>query len=45
MCTIVSRIRGYELPNDPSLSGYIEYGGKQIPVLWDVPAAPYNPTG
>ncbi len=42
MCTIVSRIRGYELPNDPSLSGYIEYGGKQIPVLWDVPTAPYN---
>lgn len=42
MCTIVSRIRGYKTPNNPALSGYIEYGNKQIPVLWNVPAAPYN---
>ncbi len=42
MCAIVSRLRSYSAPNDPSLSGYITYGGKQIPVLWDVPAAPYN---
>lgn len=42
MCTIVSRINGYETPNDPALSGYIEYGGKQIPLLRNVPTAPYN---
>ena len=44
MCTIVSRIRGYETPNDPALSGYVEYesGNKRVPVLWNVPAAPYN---
>lgn len=42
MCTIVSRIRAYRTPNNPTLSGYIEYGNKQIPVLWNVPAAPYN---
>lgn len=42
MCTIVSRIRGYKVPNDPARSGYIEYSNKQIPVLWNVPAAPYN---
>lgn len=42
MCAIVSRLRAYTPPNDPAASGYITYGGKQIPVLWDVPAAPYN---
>lgn len=44
MCTIVSRIRGYETPNDPALSGYVEYesDNKRVPVLWNVPAAPYN---
>ena len=43
MCTIVSRVRSYAPANDPSMSGYIEYYGKQIPVMWNVPAAPYNP--
>ncbi len=42
MCAIVSRLRNYSKPNNPALSGYINYGNKMIPVLWDVPAAPYN---
>ena len=42
MGAIVTRIRGYKTHNNPALSGYIEYGNKQIPVLWNVPAAPYN---
>lgn len=42
MSAIVSRLRSYAKPNDPSTSGYISYGNKTIPVLWDVPAAPYN---
>ena len=42
MCTIVSRIRAYVPANNPMTSGYIEYHGKQYPVQWNVPAAPYN---
>lgn len=42
MCAIISRVRNYKPPNIPSQSGYIEYRNKRIPVLWDVPAAPYN---
>lgn len=42
MSAIVSRVRGYAPVNNPATSGYITYGGKNIPVLWDVPAAPYN---
>lgn len=42
MCTIVSRVRAYVPANNPTTSGYIEYYGKQYPVLWNVPAAPYN---
>ena len=41
-CAIVSRVRNYTPANNPALSGYIEYGKNRIPVLWDVPAAPYN---
>lgn len=41
-CAVVSRVRKYAPANDPALSGYIEYRDKRIPVLWDVPAAPYN---
>lgn len=42
MCAIVSRLRNYTPPNDPAQSGYILFRNKQIPVLWDVPTAPYN---
>ncbi|MDE7260688.1 MAG: S-layer homology domain-containing protein [Oscillospiraceae bacterium] len=41
-CTIVSRVRGYAPANNPMTSGYIEYNKTQIPVLWNVPTAPYN---
>ena len=41
-CTNVSRVRNYVPANNPMTSGYIEYGKNRIPVLWDVPAAPYN---
>lgn len=42
MCAIVSRLRAYKTPNDPALSGYIEYGNKRLPVQWGAPVAPYN---
>lgn len=42
MSAIVSRLRGYSVPNDPARSGYISYSNKLIPVDWSVPAAPYN---
>lgn len=42
MSAIVSRLRAYKTPNDPALSGYIEYGNKQLPVQWGAPVAPYN---
>lgn len=41
-CAIVSRVRGYAPANNPMTSGYIEYGKNMIPVMWNVPAAPYN---
>lgn len=42
MSAIVSRLRGYSVPNDPAKSGYISFRDKLIPVDWSVPAAPYN---
>ncbi len=42
ICAIVSRVRNYTPPNNPMVSGYIEYGNNRLPVMWDVPAAPYN---
>lgn len=42
MSAIVSRLRSYTPVNNPATSGYISYGGKQIPVLWDVPVCQYN---
>lgn len=42
MCAIVSRLRAYQAPNDPNLTGYIVYGNKTVPVLPGVPLAPYN---
>lgn len=42
MCAIVSRLRAYQTPNNPALSGYIEYGNKRLPVQWGAPVAPYN---
>lgn len=44
MCAIVSRINGweYEEVNDPSKSGFIKFRKQYLPVLWDVPVAPYN---
>lgn len=42
MSAVISRVSGYAPANNPAQSGYIEYGSKRIPVLWDVPAAPYN---
>ena len=41
-CAIVSRVRSYAPANNPTISGYIEYGKNRIPVMWNVPAAPYN---
>ncbi len=41
-CAIVSRVRSYAPANNPIISGYIEYNKTMIPVMWDVPAAPYN---
>jgi len=44
MCAIVSRVSSwqYTARNDPAQSGYIEFRKETVPVLWDVPAAPYN---
>jgi len=42
LCAIVSRVRNYTPPNNPTVSGYIEYKNNLIPVMWNVPAAPYN---
>ncbi len=44
VCAIVSRISGWEYTekNDPALSGYIQYREKTLPLLRNVPAAPYN---
>jgi len=42
LCAVVSRVRNYTPPNNPTVSGYIEYGKNYIPVMWDVPTAPYN---
>lgn len=42
MSAIVSRVRNYSPPNNPMTSGYITYGGKNIPVLWEVPVCQYN---
>ena len=44
VCAIVSRISAweYEEQNDPSQSGYIKYRNRYLPVLRDVPVAPYN---
>ncbi len=39
----LSRWKGTTTENDPSKSGYIEYYGKKIPVLPNVPKAPYDP--
>lgn len=39
----LSRWKGATTKNDPAKSGYIVYGGKKIPVLPDVPKAPYDP--
>ena len=41
-CAIVSGVRSYKPVNNPMTSGYIEYGNNRIPVMWNVPAAPYN---
>ena len=44
VCAIVSRISGWEYTekNDPAVSGYIQYREKTLPLLRNVPAAPYN---
>ena len=44
MCAIVSRVSSWQYTerNDPAQSGYIEFRKETVPVLWDVPAAPYN---
>lgn len=44
VCAIVTRINRWEYKeaNDPGKSGYIEYRNQYLPVLRDVPVAPYN---
>ena len=42
MSAIVSRVSGWEPVNNPAQSGYIQFRNKQIPVLRDARACPYN---